>query len=245
VRLIGAVVIGGTAYTATRILQYSDEYPLWVTTCIPAAGLLAAVGWTLELPSAAKRILWAMLVCSLVGGPVATNFYTLASSQEGTNPISGPISNNSGAISRHLEEIRQGNPAWAKKIAYGDTPSADVLAEVTTAGPEATWIAATYSAQNAAQYQLATGRPVMAIGGWLGTDPAPSLDAFISLVAKKQVAYFIWQEELLELDQLGPETVAISEWVREHFRSSTIDGVRVYDLADDMSAAATAGQSVR
>ena len=36
-----------------------------------------------------------------------------------------------------------------------------------------TWVAATVGSTNAAGYQLATGAPVMAVGGFNGTDPAP------------------------------------------------------------------------
>ena len=230
VRLIGAAIIGGSSYLATKILQYSDDYPWWMAIAIIIVGLLTAIGWTLELPQIATQVLWLMLVLSLIGGPAAANLHTVASSQQGTNPISGPISSDPRAISRHLDDIRRGNPAWARQIAYGDLPDPAVLAHMVATNTEATWIAATYSAQNAAQYQLASGRPVMAIGGWLGTDPAPTLEQFVSLVTEKRVSYFIWQQDLLDLEQLGPETVAISEWVNENFTFTTIKGVRIYDL---------------
>lgn len=230
VRLIGAAVVGASAYVATRVLQYSDGYPPWLIICVPALGLLISLGWILATGSSTRRVLWAIIVCNFVVGPVVTNAYTLASPQEGTNPISGPVSNNPGAISRHLENIRDGNPVWARQIAYGDVPDPSVLATLKATNPDTTWVAATYSAQNAAQYQLASGRPVMAIGGWLGTDPAPTLEQFVSLVTDKRVSCFIWQQDLLDLDQLGPETVAITEWVSENFTFRTINGVRIYDL---------------
>jgi hypothetical protein len=36
---------------------------------------------------------------------------------------------------------------------------------------------------NAAGYQLSSGLPVMAVGGFNGTDPAPTLEQFQKLVA--------------------------------------------------------------
>ena len=48
------------------------------------------------------------------------------------------------------------------------------------------------NSNSAAGYQLATGDPVMAIGGFDGkTDPAPTLARFERDVAAKKVHYFI------------------------------------------------------
>ena len=48
------------------------------------------------------------------------------------------------------------------------------------------WVAATVNSNNAAGYQLASGDPVMAIGGFNGTDPAPTLAEFEKYVADGQ-----------------------------------------------------------
>ena len=53
------------------------------------------------------------------------------------------------------------------------------------------WVAATVDANNAASYQLATGKPVMAIGGFNGTDPSPTLAQFEHDVATHEIHYFI------------------------------------------------------
>ena len=49
-----------------------------------------------------------------------------------------------------------------------------------------TWVAAAIGSNEAAGYQLATGQPVMAIGGFNGTDPAPTLAQFERYVAAGQ-----------------------------------------------------------
>ena len=53
------------------------------------------------------------------------------------------------------------------------------------------WVLATVGANEAAGYQLATGDAVMAIGGFNGTDPAPTLAQFEKLVAAGEIHYFI------------------------------------------------------
>ncbi|MCL6596619.1 MAG: glycosyltransferase family 39 protein [Firmicutes bacterium] len=54
-----------------------------------------------------------------------------------------------------------------------------------------TWVAATVGANPAAGYQLALRRPVMAIGGFNGTDPAPTLAQFRRYVREGRIHYFI------------------------------------------------------
>ncbi len=46
-------------------------------------------------------------------------------------------------------------------------------------------------AESAAPFQLASGEPIMAIGGFNGTDQAPTLAQFKKMVAAHEVHYFI------------------------------------------------------
>jgi hypothetical protein len=91
------------------------------------------------------------------------------------------------------------------------------------------WAAATVGAESAAPLQLASRRPVMAIGGFNGTDPAPSLGQFERLVAAGEIRYFVGANQ----DSFGGGSGAATKivtWVRDHFRSRTVGGVTVYDL---------------
>ena len=93
-----------------------------------------------------------------------------------------------------------------------------------------TWVAATIGAQNAASYQLAGGRPVMAIGGFNGSDPAPTLAQFQQYVAEGRIHYFLGGE--LGGRQNGGSDAAkqIAAWVSENFTATTVGGTTVYDL---------------
>ena len=63
------------------------------------------------------------------------------------------------------------------------TPS-DTIVQFLLDGQDGfTWSLATVGANNAAGYQLATGNPVMAIGGFNGTDQWPTLEGFQQMVA--------------------------------------------------------------
>jgi 4-amino-4-deoxy-L-arabinose transferase-like glycosyltransferase len=54
-----------------------------------------------------------------------------------------------------------------------------------------TWLLATSSSMEAAGIQLATGEPVMAMGGFSGSDPAMSVDRLMALVAAGRLRYVL------------------------------------------------------
>jgi 4-amino-4-deoxy-L-arabinose transferase-like glycosyltransferase len=92
------------------------------------------------------------------------------------------------------------------------------------------WAAATVGAESAAPLQLATGEPVMAIGGFNGTDDAPTLAEFEHLVAAGEIHYFVGTSQASFGGGSGP-AAQITAWVRAHFTAETVGGVAVYDLA--------------
>ena len=54
-----------------------------------------------------------------------------------------------------------------------------------------TWVAAAVGSNRASGYQLASEEPVMAIGGFNGSDPSPTLAEFQAYVAAGEIHYFI------------------------------------------------------
>jgi 4-amino-4-deoxy-L-arabinose transferase-like glycosyltransferase len=92
------------------------------------------------------------------------------------------------------------------------------------------WTAATVGAESAAPLQLASGEPVMAIGGFNGTDDAPALAEFERMVAAGQIHYFVGASQASFGGGSGP-AAQITAWVRAHFTAETVGGQTVYDLA--------------
>ncbi|MFF0624685.1 ArnT family glycosyltransferase [Streptomyces sp. NPDC004296] len=112
-----------------------------------------------------------------------------------------------------------------------------------------TWAAAAVGSQNAASYQLATQKPVMAIGGFNGSDPSPTLAQFQRYVAQGKIHYFIVGERGLFRGAPGGEgkqaggpgmpgggraeqgpATQISAWVEKTFKKVTAGGATFYDL---------------
>ncbi|MDX3265643.1 glycosyltransferase family 39 protein [Streptomyces sp. MI02-2A] len=95
-----------------------------------------------------------------------------------------------------------------------------------------TWVAASIGSQNAASYQLATGHAVMAIGGFNGSDPAPTLAQFQKYVAQGRIHYFIAGGGFGGGDRTGGSDAGsqISSWVEKNFKKVTVGSSTFYDL---------------
>jgi len=90
------------------------------------------------------------------------------------------------------------------------------------------WVAATEGSESAAPLELATGDAVMAIGGFNGTDPWPTLAVFKELVASHEIHYYLGQGS--QSFGGGQGSSAIAAWVAAHFTKQTVGGQTVYDL---------------
>ncbi|MGW8982398.1 ArnT family glycosyltransferase [Streptomyces parvus] len=118
----------------------------------------------------------------------------------------------------------------------GATVDAEAKALLTKGADDYTWVAAAVGAQNAASYQLATGDPVMAIGGFNGSDPSPTLAQFKKYVAEGKIHYFVSGGGMGGGGMGGSGTSSqISSWVTENFTEVTVGSATFYDLTQPTS----------
>src|SRR2546421_110554 len=128
-----------------------------------------------------------------------------------------------------------GNPGGGAGFLDSSRPAADLVSLLQANASRYTWVAATTGANSAAGYELATGDPVMAIGGFNGTDPAPTLAQFQQYVRDGKIHYFIAGG--------GPGSGSassnagqIAAWVQQNFAATSIGGVTVYDLTTTITS---------
>ena len=84
----------------------------------------------------------------------------------------------------------------------------------------------------------------MAIGGFNGTDPAPSLSQFEKYVSEGKIHYFIAGGTGGAggfgagggAGGTGDDARQITSWVESHFTSENVGGVTVYDLSSRTSS---------
>jgi 4-amino-4-deoxy-L-arabinose transferase-like glycosyltransferase len=101
------------------------------------------------------------------------------------------------------------------------------------------WAAATVGSTSAASLELGSGGvPVMAIGGFTGSDPAPTLTEFKAMVAAHEIHYFVASGGAGGAGGPGGGSgygSQITAWVKQHFTARTVGGMTVYDLASAKS----------
>jgi hypothetical protein len=125
--------------------------------------------------------------------------------------------------------FERGGPGGAVGgLLNGATVGAEARKLLETDAGAYTWAAAAIGAQNAASYQLATGEPVMAIGGFNGTDPSPTLAQFKGYVAAGKIHYFIAGGGMGGGD--AGTSSQISTWVQANFKQVTAGSTTFYDL---------------
>ncbi|WP_052441781.1 glycosyltransferase family 39 protein [Streptacidiphilus anmyonensis] len=131
----------------------------------------------------------------------------------------------------------RGGGGGAGGLLDGSKPGAALTALLKQGASGHTWVAAAVGSQNAAGYQLASDAPVMAIGGFNGTDPAPTLAQFESLVRAGKIHYFLGGALTMGGGGAGgsstggsSDSAQIASWVAKTYGSRTVDGVTVYDL---------------
>ena len=113
------------------------------------------------------------------------------------------------------------------------TPGRQLVALLEAGASGYTWVAATTGANSAAGYQLATDEPVMAIGGFNGTDPSPTLAQFQTYVAEGQDP-LLHRRRRRRPRRPGPTTShasAIASWVERALHRE--DGGRCDRLRPD------------
>lgn len=204
-RIALAVVVAGSAGWAFVII---DRYPVlvgleWVVLILGCVASLAIMVPPRGRAVAAIAIGTALV--SLTAGQLAYSIQTTAVEHSGSGPIAGPASGTGTATSNDI------------------SPTAAAALSVDAGSYR--WIAAALGSVRAAGIQLATGHPVIPLGGYKRTDPAPTLAAFQQLVGNHEVHYF-----LPSASGGSTQSALISGWVEANFALTSVGGIDAYDL---------------
>lgn len=255
-RVILAGVTVATGVWAWVLLARTPDFLPWLRWAVVVAAI--AVGGALLAPGQHGRGLVTVgVVLVALAGPVAYALPTAATSHVGTVPSAGPPTLGREGP-KPIASLRGAPPPVRRGAPPQDEVDPGLVAMLRTAGTK--WAAATVGAQTGARLQLSSGVPVMSIGGFNGSDPAPTLAKFQEMVAAGEVRYFVvggfgprggpWGPRRVPdrpsavaastpgrgaLGVPGPRRPSpgadIEQWVSMHFTARTVAGMTVYDLS--------------
>jgi 4-amino-4-deoxy-L-arabinose transferase-like glycosyltransferase len=118
-------------------------------------------------------------------------------------------------------------------LLQGSNPGSALVALLEQNSASYTWVAAAIGSNSASGYQLASGKPVMPIGGFNGSDPSPTLEQFQSYVQQGKIHYFIasgFGGGGFRSQNGSNASSEIASWVADNFTATTVGGTTVYDL---------------
>jgi 4-amino-4-deoxy-L-arabinose transferase-like glycosyltransferase len=125
---------------------------------------------------------------------------------------------------------RRGGAGMIGGLLDGTTSNTAVNALLTRDASRYTWVAAAVGSNTAAGFQLGSGHPVMPVGGFNGSDPAPTLSQFQQYVARSAIHYFLGGGRFGGQNGGSSSSRQIADWVAQNFTAQTVGGLTVYDL---------------
>ncbi|MEV4600668.1 glycosyltransferase family 39 protein [Amycolatopsis sp. NPDC049253] len=208
--VLGAMIAVTAVWSFILLDRTPDWFPAlrWVLVVL---GVLVATVVVVGVPPLRKAlaVLAAASVLTLGLGTAAYAVETAAQPHTGSIPTSGPAT-------------AGGFGAGGFGGEQADSEVGRLLARTTTK-----WAAATTGSQSAASLELASGKSVIGIGGWSGSDPAPTLAEFQQYVANGQISYYV---DGGRGGGPGGGSSEITEWVATTFTATTVGDTTVYDL---------------
>ena len=188
----GAVLGVGVAMTGLmgfaileRAAGFAPGLGYAVLALASAAALVLAIPAGL-LSARVPRVALALAAVAVLAGPLAYAADTMATAYSGGDPSAGPQS--AGSIGGPGSN----GPGVLGGLGGGSAATNQALVDYLVANQgSARWIVAASGSQDAAGIQLAAGLPVLTMGGFTGSDPAPTTAELQALVASGQVRYVL------------------------------------------------------
>ena len=169
------VLVGVTAATTVIILGYAGMMT-WLMWIVGLLGLAGMIGLLINLYTPRRWLQNLAIVAALAACTLAPTVYTLATvnvAHTGSIPTAGPSSTAMRGSNNETSQADSQLVQYLLRHQHG-----------------ATWLVAVASANESAAIQLTSGQPVMAVGGFNGSDTPLTLEQFKQLVKDGKVNYY-------------------------------------------------------
>jgi len=194
------LLVGVTAVIAVMILGYAGTMT-WLMWIVGLLGLTGMIGLLVNLYAPSRWLQNLAIITALTACTLAPTVYALATvnvAHTGSIPTAGPSST---AMQGSNNEKSQ-----------ADSQLVQYLVEHQNG---ATWLVTVASANESAAIQLTSGQPVMAVGGFNGSDTPLTLEQFKQLVKAGKVKYYAISSHSRSGGGPGGGNNDITTWVKQ------------------------------
>jgi 4-amino-4-deoxy-L-arabinose transferase-like glycosyltransferase len=214
-----AVMLAVTGVWAFVLLNRTPDWMPALRWIVLVGAIVVAAAVALRLHRPGRTTVVVLVAAALfgLGASAAYSIETMSSTHTGPMSTSGPAKANDFFGGGHGPGGRGGD---------------DAALESLVRGTDNRWAAAAVGSFQVSDLELKTGASLMAIGGFTGGDPSPTLAQFQQYVADGQVRYFIAGNDK-EGGPMSHRTGVASDiqtWVEQHFTKMDVGGTTVYDL---------------
>ena len=164
-----------TTILSIIMLGYSNYWP-WLMWLVMIAGGVATILTLLPLSQTRrlKQIILGLAITASMAAPIVFSVSTVATAHSGSIPTAGP---GASAMSNTNNESARAESTLISFLLENRHGTI--------------WLAAVNSANESAPIQLSSGQPVMAIGGFNGSDSTLTLSQLKQLVKQGKVRYYV------------------------------------------------------
>lgn len=164
-----------TTILSIIMLGYSNYWP-WLMWLVMIAGGVATILTLLPLSQTKrlKQIILGLAITAGMAAPIVFSVSTVATAHSGSIPTAGPGASAMSNTNNESARAESTLVSFLLENRHGTT-----------------WLAAVNSANESAPIQLSSGQPVMAIGGFNGSDSTLTLSQFKQLVHQGKIRYYV------------------------------------------------------
>jgi len=165
-----------TSLTAAIILSTNgNKLLMWIVLALGVTSSLALfLNKTATINLSLTKLSYLVAIIAILITPVYYTVATVSQSHVGSIPTAGP---NSTALIGSNNENAEAEQILVKFLLENNV--------------DTTWVAATNSANESAAIQISTDKPVMALGGFNGSDPVLTLSKFKEYIATGKIKYYV------------------------------------------------------
>ncbi|WP_433465855.1 glycosyltransferase family 39 protein [Spirillospora sp. CA-128828] len=216
-------VTGAWAFVLLRRTPSWHPWLAWTVATLTAVAVIGLLARSRRLAVAAAAI---GLVAALTGPAAYAASTAVGGAGNGTNPTAGPavssgmgggpggrMANGPGGSPPSAGQAPSGRPSSGQNASRGPggQVSTQLVSYLLKNQGDAAWLVAVSSAQSASSIILETGRPVIAMGGFTGDDPAMTVAKLQQYVQQGELKYV-----LLGSDGRGTANSAVTAWIKAH-----------------------------